>query len=215
MRNVHWLRAWKEVDSTKGWLSRAEAYLLYMLAAGVHHETSIVEIGSYEGRSTLALAHGVKNDVAIYSIDPHSGDRSEVEAGTKVDTYGNFLKNTEKFSCITPIRKTSAEAIDLISGQKYGLLFIDGWHSEDAVNSDIQNYLPFADQEFTIAFDDWNHPEVSAAIKSNLKNLPPLVGSIGKILVFSNALFLTKGALGKKLRRATPRGVMRSYSSSG
>lgn len=207
-----WVFAWKKVDTAKGWLSKAEAHLLYILASGISHETIIVEIGSYEGRSTLALASGAQKDVEIYAIDPHTGDRTEVEAGKEVDTWGNFLRNTEKFPNVHPIRKISAEATSLISGKKIRLLFVDGWHSEDAVNSDIQNYLTFAAREFTIVFDDWNHPEVSAGIKKNLKNLPPLVGSIGKDLVFSNASFLTRSVLRNKIRLASPRRVIKNYS---
>ena len=46
----------------------------------------IVEIGSYQGKSTISMAAGAQTGVSIVAIDPHTGDISEVVAGIKVDT---------------------------------------------------------------------------------------------------------------------------------
>jgi predicted O-methyltransferase YrrM len=51
-------KTWKLVNKTRGYLSKSEAYVLYFLAQKCSSLGAIVEIGSYEGRSTIALAGG-------------------------------------------------------------------------------------------------------------------------------------------------------------
>ena len=211
-RNKNWIRVWGLVDKTKGWLSKDEAFLLYCLAKKVAPNKNIVEIGSYEGRSTIALAEGVKPAVFVYAIDPHTGDRSEIEAGLTIDTWSNFQTNTQGYECIRAIRKFSVDATQDIGIAEIELIFIDGWHSEEAVNEDIHSYLPFAAEEFTIVFDDWSHPEVKAGIKKNLKYLPPLIGIIGKDLVFSSQKTLRRSFFAKIVKLATNHVELRYFS---
>jgi predicted O-methyltransferase YrrM len=208
----NWIKVWGLVDKAKGWLSKDEAYLLYCLAKKVAPNKNIVEIGSYEGRSTIALAGGVSPGVFVYAIDPHTGDRSEIEAGLTIDTWSNFQANTQAYDCIHAIRKFSVDATQEIGTTQLELIFIDGWHSEDAVDEDIHSYLPFAAEEFTIVFDDWSHPEVKAGIKKNLKYLPPLIGIIGKDLVFSNKKEIRKSFFAKIVKHSTNGVELRYFS---
>lgn len=46
-----------EID---GWLSDSEGKLLYNLAKGVPSKQAIVELGSWEGKSTVWLAKGTE-----------------------------------------------------------------------------------------------------------------------------------------------------------
>ena len=56
-----------------------------------------MEIGSYEGRSRVAFASGAPQGVKIFTIDPYTGDKSQVEVGLQIDTYENFLRSTQEF----------------------------------------------------------------------------------------------------------------------
>ena len=60
------------IDETPGWLSLDEAALLYHLARQTT-TGSIVEVGSYRGRSTVALAKGALagGNRPVYAVDPH------------------------------------------------------------------------------------------------------------------------------------------------
>jgi len=58
------------VMEVKGQISQAEAERLQYLASLVPDNGIIVEIGAYAGRSTCALASGMKDTVHLYSIDP-------------------------------------------------------------------------------------------------------------------------------------------------
>ena len=204
---------WKLVDQTPGWLSKYEGYLLFYLARKCSPLRTIVEIGSYEGRSTIALASGAHEGLIIHAIDPHTGDKTQVEAGLKINTYESFLKNTKNFNNIHAIRKLSVDATQDVSVKAIQLLFIDGWHSEKAVNDDIQTFLPLLFSSCTIVFDDWTNGEVSAGIIRNLILLPPVVGVIGKDLIFSNDTSVTKSFLAKVIKRTTPSSVLNTYSS--
>jgi predicted O-methyltransferase YrrM len=65
-----WLRV---RNSVPGWLSAAEAYLLYTAARRGPGAGAVVEIGSAWGRSTIFLARGTKHAARerVYAIDPH------------------------------------------------------------------------------------------------------------------------------------------------
>lgn len=204
---------WKLIDQIPGWLSKSESYLLYYLARKCTPLCAIAEIGSYEGKSTISIAAGAAEGVIINAIDPHTGDKTQVENGLIVDSYGAFLKNTENFKNIHPIKKFSIDATNDILGGGIQLLFIDGWHSEDAVNIDIQMYLPLCNKNFTIVFDDWTNFGVSAAIKKNLELLPPVIGCIGKDLIFSNDRNVTNSILAKIIAKLTPKSVFFYYKS--
>jgi hypothetical protein len=177
---------WESIDSVEGWLSIDEAYLLYSLARIVPSDSAIVEIGSYKGRSTTALALGASG-ASIYAIDPHTGDRALVERGEAVDTYDVFVRNLKDRRLddrTVVMRTTSADAAANYSGPPFSLIFIDGWHSTDAVIEDYELWSKHAAADAVYVFDDWNNFEVGEGIRSVQDRLPPLVGIVGKVAVF-------------------------------
>jgi predicted O-methyltransferase YrrM len=192
----------------KGWISLEESFLLYSAAKSIMPDESVVEIGSYCGRSTIALGKALKeqeNDSTqlVYSIDPHTGDISEVQKGIKVDTWNNFISNVshcDLIEVVNPIKLTSTAAISKVSGVKVGLLFIDGWHSYEAVTSDIRNYLPLVSHKGIVCLDDWRQPDILKAIIEAMPDLPNFLGFLGKVLVFSNCEPFNQSKLGKSLK---------------
>ncbi len=198
----------KDINQIKGWLSLEESFLLYSSANAILPDESVIEIGSYEGRSTVALGKALKKEsrdaaTFVYSIDPHTGDISEVQKGIEIDTWNNFISNInncELQDVITPIRLTSDAAISHVAGVKAGLLFIDGWHSYEAVKNDIQNYLPLTTPQSIVVFDDWRQPEILKAILEAIQDLPDLLGFVGKDLVFSSSESFNESRLGKTIK---------------
>lgn len=184
---------WQKIDRIKGWLSKDEAFFLYRIASAQSDQIA-VEIGSYEGRSTTAIAAGRQG--TVYAIDPHTGDRSEVEQNFHIDTYAQFLLNTKEFKNIVGLRSKSLDAARLYSDSAIGFLFIDGWHSEEAVDADINAWIAHCSNQFTCIFDDWEDSEVQNGIIKNLYRLPPFLGAVGKDLVFSNVSSVRKSILG-------------------
>jgi hypothetical protein len=206
--DIKFRKIWKLVDKTRGYLSKSEAYVLYFSAKKCSFLGTIVEMGSYEGRSTIALGGaGVK----VYAIDPHTGAQFDIEPKDHVDTWDAFISNTKCFTSIQPVRKLSVDATGDIGDKKIELMFVDGWHSEKAVDEDINSYLPFRAEHFTIVFDDWGYAPVSAGIIKNLKILPPVIGAFGKVLIFSDSDRLVKSFIGKCIKRRTP-SVLKTYN---
>ena len=194
-------KSFQIVDKAFGFLSKSEAFALYTLAKNLLFDQNILEIGSFEGRSTLALASGARNGVKVYAVDPHTAEQKGVKR-TQSSTWETFVNNTKNFSCIIPIKKHSKDATNDID-KKISLQFIDGWHSENAVDADINNFLPYFTREFTIVFDDWGDPGVQAGITKNLNVLPPFLGSVGKIAIFTNNDSVINSLFGKCIKNRT------------
>ena len=184
--------AWPRIDSVQGWLSRGEAELLFETALGRHGAT-IVEIGSYLGRSTSALAlAAIQNGGRVAAIDPHTGDRSEVEfeGRNDVTTEAGFRANMTRLGLdgtVIPMVSMSTDAArDWTHGATVDVLFVDGWHSTEAVKADIDAWLPHLAEDAIVLFDDWAYPDVAAGIASRTHLLPPRQGYVGKIALYAS-----------------------------
>src|SRR3954464_13988921 len=62
------------ISGVNGWLSDAQAERLWTRAAALTPPATIVEIGSFQGRSTIVLARAAADAVTIVAIDPHAGN---------------------------------------------------------------------------------------------------------------------------------------------
>lgn len=149
----------KEIDkkNIEGFFSHEEGELLYYLAAGCPKNATIVEIGSWKGRSTCWMGKASKNysQAKIYAIDPHIGS-PEHQGKDPVNTFQQFEKNLKKldvFNRVTSIVKFSHQAINDIK-EEIDLLFIDGAHEYEAVKKDFDLWFPKLREGGIIAFHD-------------------------------------------------------------
>lgn len=194
----------EHISKIGGWLQKEEAVFLYKLAQKVQDGLKIVEIGSYEGKSTISLALGARTNVQVIAIDPHTGDISEALAGKVINTYEKFLGNISAAGVghkIKPMKMTSVEAAARYSDGPIGMLFIDGWHSTEAVLEDIDSWLPFMHPDGVVVFDDWNDEQVKSGINSRFAVLPKLLGAVGKEMAFTNNVAIQDSQLGRHARR--------------
>ncbi len=209
--DISFREVWKNLSGIQGWLSYIESYTFFKLSKSLSVDGTIVEIGSYEGRSTVAFASGARTGVKIFAIDPHTGDKTQVEAGLQIDTFAKFLRNTQDFPSIIPIRKLSVEARGDVGERAINILFVDGWHSEIAVTEDIFTWTPLCTVDSVIIFDDFGQPEVERAIQKNLCKLPPVWGKIGKDLIFSSNPKISQSVYFNLLRILTPKKVKEDF----
>ena len=139
------------MKDVKGFLSDKEAKKLQELFLKVHHLGSVLEIGTYCGKSALNFSDVAKDvNGLIYTIDHHTGSEehqlgqeyhdSELfdERLKKFNTLPEFLNNlkSKKMSkFIIPIIGKSQNASKFFS-EKISLLFVDGGHSFETALSD-------------------------------------------------------------------------------
>lgn len=135
------------VRETEGWLSDEEVALLYLLAKQIPAESDIVEVGSYRGRSTVALAlgarHGARDqqrDAApVFAIEPHepfTGERGgQFGPADRAAFYGAMLRT----GCFEEVRLVNLTSVQVAPAwrRQVGLLWIDGDHRYDAVADDV------------------------------------------------------------------------------
>jgi predicted O-methyltransferase YrrM len=204
------LSVWSAIDSVDGWLTRPEAELMFVLAGVISPSRAVVEIGSYCGRSTAALAFGTgRRKQSVYAVDPHTGDRSQVEAGLSVDTFETFLSNVRRLGladAVVAVRALSVEAAGAYKGPEIGLLLVDGWHSTQAVTDDVTSWSPYFASDVIVVFDDFRFPEVAAGIAAVRNLLPEPLGSVGKDFVFASPALLNEVPRLARILDVTPGG---------
>jgi hypothetical protein len=62
------------VADVDGWMTPGQAATLFDAARRCAPAGSIVEIGSFRGRSTIVLASAAPDETQIVAIDPHAGN---------------------------------------------------------------------------------------------------------------------------------------------
>jgi hypothetical protein len=145
----------RAVDRIEGMISLREADLLYRLAARANGCGCIVEIGSYRGRSTVALAEGASSS-AIFAIEPH-----EVFEGVLGGSFGardraHFYRAMLRSGAYERVRLVNLPGRVVAPGwsEPVALLWIDGDHSYEGVRGDWEAFKPHLAAGALVAFDD-------------------------------------------------------------
>lgn len=193
-RTIFLLFSWRflgvyflHIRRIRGWMSLYDSFLLYVLSKHQSPASKVIEIGSYCGRSTVALSSPLNG--IVYSVDPHTGDISEEMAGITVNTYDEFCSNIKKARLESKVQvhvSTSDDFAHQNTIDNVSLLFIDGYHSTNQVMRDVENYLPFLASTHTVVFDDFGDLQVAKGINAVSDKLPPFLVYGDKILAFSN-----------------------------
>ena len=129
-----------------GWLTEAEGRELARWAAG----KTVLEVGSYCGRSTICLARTAK---CVNAVDTFDGRGTAAEG----DTFGTFTANLERYGVaakVTPMRGESAAVLPSLP-PVYDLCFIDGSHDYPSVAADAGNAARCLKPGGVLAFHDY------------------------------------------------------------
>jgi predicted O-methyltransferase YrrM len=113
-----------------GWLYDHEFLALSQLARGKR----VLEIGAFQGRSTVALAQSAEH---IVSIDHFSGDEFTGNLGgntlNREQVIENYARNTKPYKDkITVMISDMYKAIPLLDPKDFDLLFYDADHTAEA-----------------------------------------------------------------------------------
>lgn len=149
-------------DKITGWFSYNKIYDLFVDEA--QDNSTIVEIGSWFGKSTKYLIDKVKSSgkqINIEVIDTFKGSQNEEKPLKIVGEYGNdiyqsFYENIDLEPNITVHKNYSNDSADLFPMSSIDFLLIDGDHSYDGVISDIEHYFYKVKPGGLLAGDDYN-----------------------------------------------------------
>ncbi len=135
------------LTNVNGWMTRDQARRLWDRAGELATGNTVVEIGSFQGRSMCVLASSATVGVTLYAIDPHGGnDRGPQEIDGFADEaqkdHQLFLANLTNAGVrerVTHLRKFSDDALGDVPGS-VDLLYVDGAHRYGPASSDIRQW---------------------------------------------------------------------------
>lgn len=151
--------AWQRARVVPGFMAENEIRFLAVLAACTPAEGSIVEIGSFKGKSTVALAtvcdrYGLDPVVAI---DPHAGlSYLGPDMPQQTPTFEEFLASLKGAHVEHKVEFHRAFSRDVAGNwnRRVRLLWIDGDHSYQGCKEDFDLFSPHLADGAVVAFHD-------------------------------------------------------------
>jgi predicted O-methyltransferase YrrM len=145
--------------SVEGQLSKREAANLLELSQNLAADSVIVEIGTYRGRSTIALALGSlkgHNNV-VYAVDPHHCFRGIYGAEFGPEDQAQLYRNLSRCAVGHIVSVVSLPSLHVALGwpkNNISFLWIDGDHTSEGVQADFHAWYPHVLKGGIIAFHD-------------------------------------------------------------
>jgi MMP 1-O-methyltransferase len=146
-----------------GWLTDQEALGLYRMAVSAGRDAVIVEIGSWQGKSTYCLASGLRSG-KVYAIDPFSGEAGEDQDSRKEYEEKKAGKNLAEIFRGNMNGLGVWQKIEMMQGfsqqfnksfRQINALFIDGDHSIPGCTNDFNLYADKILHGGFLAFHDY------------------------------------------------------------
>lgn len=154
------------LTGVEGWLWLDEAWELHEAArlGTAAGGRLAAEIGSYKGRSSIALAMGLRaaGGGSLIAVDPF-----DMEAG-QFDRYQANIDAAGVRDLVTPIRAFSHDARPHVGERSVGVLFVDGSHAYEDVLQDIKDWESALADGAVVAFNDPYWDGVSRALAESI-----------------------------------------------
>lgn len=141
--------------SVMGWMFAQEVAWIAGAAYGrklLGVEGQCLEVGSYEGLSTCALAQSGP----VVCVDTWRGGTDRMPDADSFPTFQANLEAVGLWSNVTPIRGSSNDVLPRLAaeGRKFRLILIDADHSYEATKADIANAWPLLSPGGMLIVDD-------------------------------------------------------------
>jgi predicted O-methyltransferase YrrM len=184
-----------EINKVPGMISTTQALTYYWINVTQREEGDVLEIGCWQGRSTIALAQACKDsgNGIVHAVDHFKGNPGKqiyyvIEKEDLSDLQQNFQRNISNagLSEYVSLHIENVNQVN-ISG-KIRLLVIDGEHSYDAVLSDFLRFRRLLTSGAIVIFDDYSEdfPEVIQAVeKIHKEESGSKISSYGRMAVLT------------------------------
>ena len=158
-----------------GWLPESE--LGWLAARAVEHR-EIVEIGSFMGRSTRALAENTLG--MVYAVDTWAGSDEE-QHRKLLEGHGpdwlleEFQRNMEGLENVYAVRRPSLDAAVsfAVACSQFDMIFVDASHDYENVKADILAWGPLLAEGGLLCGHDYHNgaPGVIQAVNELLQGV--------------------------------------------
>jgi hypothetical protein len=154
--------AWAGAEQIPGWLTEAQARLLYDEARALAPGARVVEIGSHQGRSTVVLGAAVAGRGTVVAVDPFvegrlfggRPTRTAFERNVAAAALDDVVRLVPEYS--TRLRPRWTDRVDL--------LYIDGKHDYWTVSDDLRWADNVADGAAVLVHDAYSSIGVTLGI---------------------------------------------------
>jgi predicted O-methyltransferase YrrM len=121
-------------------------------------DIKFIQIGAFTGDATVWLLDNILTNEFSLLIDVDTWEGSDEEEHKKMnfeDVFSYYKKRTGWYPNLSIIQSKSEDYLPRVKKDTIDFIYIDGDHTEKAVNSDIKNSWPLLKSGGILAFDDY------------------------------------------------------------
>jgi predicted O-methyltransferase YrrM len=164
-----------ETDKADGNVNLAELAILAQAAAAIPQGTNVVEIGTFDGRTTLNLAVNA-GEASVFTLDLPPDERAAFALAPGERQYVDKPRPGARFRACDPAWRAAARRITQLLGDsatfdwtpyagRAGLVFVDGSHAYDYVRKDSATAMRLVAKGGIVIWHDYGRWEgVSRAL---------------------------------------------------
>ncbi|GJD23729.1 hypothetical protein RIVM261_086850 [Rivularia sp. IAM M-261] len=150
------------VESVEGFMVPGQEEYLFNKVKSLPEDAVIVEIGSFKGRSTVAIGYAcVGTKRKIYCIDTWDGNDSDFSERNFFEIWQENIKQNNLEDYVVPLRGYSHDLLkrwdELGNNNAIDFIFIDGSHQYLDVLKDFELSFPLVKDGGWVAFHDVIH----------------------------------------------------------
>lgn len=144
----------QEIESS---VTKKQCQILFDLAK--ESRNSIVELGSWKGRSSVVLAAGSidGHKIQVYCIDTWEN--------CDIHPYKDFFPEWSLYikwlgldDIVTAIKMDISRASREVKWEPISLLFIDAWHTYESTKNNFNDWIKLLDKDGVVVFHDYCEP---------------------------------------------------------
>lgn len=153
----------------EGFTKVGELEFLSGTAAAMPAGARVVEIGSWKGRSTVAIAEGLLGvpNAHLWCVDTFAGDPvwPDFDAVKQSSVLDEFRKNTASYPFVEAVIAPSSAAAASFADGSLDWVFIDALHDFRNVARDIRTWAPKVKPGGLLSGHDYGRAGVTAAVR--------------------------------------------------